>query len=288
MLHEGTIGRRIKRDSPGACCGGCGVLPGLARGLCGEFAQARRQAVGFLGRAQEEAPFLRRVEHVVREAGRDLGEFRLDAVEALLALALEADAREFGIAHQRLHDALLGRVERREARAVAQCFEGEVERTALAHPHGEGDDFALHLVVCAPQVVGVPHPHEMTDRAPDPRQPVADTFDRVDRARPVGCGRGLDALEFSREFGEQRAHRRHDVLRPDAVEGGWGARCEQRIRSGVGCGACAFGVHANVLARAGERATPAAMAATTLDATAECLFQSGRDRRPLGRLRDGG
>src|SRR5690606_1150482 len=92
VLEEGAVARKVERDPPGA---GLRARPGearFARGLRGEREEALGKPRHFLRVPQVEGEGLGRVEDVVREARRALGELLLDRVEALALLAGQRDS----------------------------------------------------------------------------------------------------------------------------------------------------------------------------------------------------
>src|SRR5690606_32157000 len=133
------VARGVERDAPRTVGRGRALVARRTRRLRRELERARWQTFHLVLAGERQRERFRRVEDVVAEARRALGELGLDCVEALLLLALEPDAGELRVAHQRLDDALLGRVERLPARAVAQLLQRAVHRTALADAQRERD-----------------------------------------------------------------------------------------------------------------------------------------------------
>ena len=229
----------------------------LPRGLRRQVEQALRQPRDLLGRAQRQGPGLRRVEHVVAEARRQLGQLGLDGVEARLRLALEADAAQLRVAHQRLDDAALGGVERGPGVAGLDRLQRLVDRLALAEPDEEGDHLGLHRGVRRTQRVAVAHRHQVTDRSPRERQPVGDARDRLDDGVPRRRGRRLEAIEIGAQLGAAagacRARRARAVM---ASKGGGAVGVEERVGFDVG--------HAADLAPAQTSSDPWGLGASTM------------------------
>src|SRR5581483_3089921 len=140
VLEERAVARGVERDAPRAGLGGRVGVARLARRLRRELQQARRQAGDLVGRRQRERERLGRVEDVVREPGRALGELGLDRVEALLGCALEAHAGKLGVADERVDDAPLRSVELAKNGAFPEALQRPEERSALTEAHRERDD----------------------------------------------------------------------------------------------------------------------------------------------------
>ena len=110
VRHEGHEGWVIQGNAPRPVFRAGVRASRLAGGLGGDVQQAGRQALHVLRVLQGQSEGLGGIQHVVAEAGADLGQFLLDSVEALSFLALQPDAGKFGVAQQHLDDTLLGGV----------------------------------------------------------------------------------------------------------------------------------------------------------------------------------
>mmetsp|Transcript_14116 Transcript_14116/g.41426 ORF Transcript_14116/g.41426 Transcript_14116/m.41426 type:complete len:576 (-) Transcript_14116:454-2181(-) len=111
-LHRRQVGRHVEPEPPRPALRRRALLPLLRRARCGERERRRRQPVHLRRLGEGEGEGLGRVEQVVGEGGGELGEPDAVGVEALLLLALQADAREAHRRQRALHDPLLRRLER--------------------------------------------------------------------------------------------------------------------------------------------------------------------------------
>ena len=229
VRHEGHERRVVQRDAPGAVFRAGVGMPGLAGGLGGDLQEAGRQALNVLRVLEGQREGLGGVQDVVAEAGAELGQFLLDGVEALSLFALQADAGQFGVAKQYLHDTPLGGVATLPGSAVSQPLQRLENGLALTQPHGELHDGRLHFLVGGAQLLAILHAHQMPDDPPCHAQAVTEAFQGFDQALPGRLRVRFQVLQLSAEVVQHLPDGRPHVLRADAVEGGVVTGLEQRI-----------------------------------------------------------
>ena len=219
---------RLRRRAVGAVGGGARREERL---------RARRQPVDLRGVGDDHAPRLRRVEHVVRELGRELGELHPVGVELLLRTALERDARQLHPLQRRLQDPPLRLVER--ARAREHVLDRRVDGGALRQLRRRLHHLGLHLAVRRAQLVRVLHAHQVAHHAPRVLDRRLDPLERLDDVgvRDVRLRRRERALErgeLAVEALQQLLDRRRHVLRRDRVEPRQRVLLQQRVVEGGG------------------------------------------------------
>ena len=183
--------------------------------------QLRGQTLHLGRRGEREGKSLRRVEHVVAEVAGELGELGHDLVEALLALALEGHAGEFGVLRHLGEDAAAdGRLRGRLLREL-------VEAPALPHAQRERHQVGLEALVHLPPRLAVQHAHEVRDDSPGEPQGshrvVERAHEAVPRGRRVVLQRVDGGLRVRQQFrqrllGRRRRHRGEVGELRDVVE----------------------------------------------------------------------
>jgi hypothetical protein len=225
QIPAGAVGEEwnraggIESDPPGPLRGGCVRLARLPRRLGRQLQQALGKSLHLLPLAEPHRVGLGGVEHVVAEAGRQLGELGLDRVEPLAGLAFQAHPGVSGIAEQRRHDPPLGRIQRLPSFSLAKRGEPVEDGPALAHPQAEAHHLALHRLVGLAHRVAALHRQQVTGDSPGEAQSVPDPLQRLDQPLPAGLVGGLQALDLAGELGQQTANPGLHVLGPDPIEG---------------------------------------------------------------------
>src|SRR5262249_2307646 len=181
------------------------------------------------------------------EARRDLGQLGLDRGEALLGGALQADAAQLRVAHQRRDDAALRAVERRPGVACLDLLQRAVDRLALAEPDREGGHLGLDGLVRLAERVAVAHAHQVTHRPPGERQAIGHARDRLDDRVPRGRRARLQPIELDAQVREQHTHRRNHVLGRDAIEAGRSGGVQHRRPFGGGHDGVLVDAHVHLL-----------------------------------------
>src|SRR4029453_15413511 len=112
------------------------------------------------------------------------GQFLLDLVKTLALLALQAHSGQFGVADERIGDALLRRVIRRPRRTGFERFETLVDRQALPQAHGKLHHIWLYGLVRLPQLFAILDAHEGPNNPPGYTETVRQPFERLHQPFP--------------------------------------------------------------------------------------------------------
>ncbi len=253
-LHHRQVAREVQRE-----------LAALAAVRLGGRARDRDRVRGHareVGLRDEQRVAVGRVEHVLGELARQLGQALLDRRVAHLVRAAKVGTAQLEVAQpvgQRLasHGAQAPGIGARGDRAVlrVQALVGALAREEL------GDAWQV-LRVHGAQLGRVGNAGQVLDRAPRARQALGgdgeDGRHRVEVGRHVGADR---AFERGVGFGEQHVHRGRDVLGPDLVEGGQAGLGEQGIlhvrdcESDSGVDSMGYGSNVPLAARTRPRKT---------------------------------
>lgn len=222
----------VERQQPGPLLGSRALVPRQrGRLLRRQRQRRRRQALDDLGVGDQLLERLGRVEHVVRELRRQLGQLLLHLVELRLLGALERDAAEREVAELGV-DGPAARVRQlRERLPVGlQGRERVVERPRLRQPERERDALRLHLLDGGAQLGRVLDGLQVRDAAPGASQAVGQALERLDDLGPDARGRAvfgssdlggdfLEIVERGADLRQQGADSGDDVFGLDAVEG---------------------------------------------------------------------
>ncbi len=221
--HHRQVGGDVQSEQP--------PLLALELGhLAGGGLRTLRQTcqLGLVG--HQLAPALGRVQHVVAEAGGELGEAGLDFAVALLRLGGQTDAGEAEVTQGVLDLLALGIVQAREVIALEQRQIGLVKPLVLADIGLEFGEQRQAGVMSRAQRLAVLHGVEVADGGPDPRQAVVDLLQRRDQAVPgMGLLLGQHILNLLFAIGDGLRHGRLYLIGLDLAEGRQRVHCQQRV-----------------------------------------------------------
>ncbi len=198
--------------------------------LAGGRLGARRQTGQFGLVGHQLAPALGRIQHVVAEAGGQLGEAGLNFPITLLRLGGQTYAGEAEVTQGILDLLALGAAQQEEVVALGEGQIGLIEPFMLAHIGLEFGEQRQAGVVSRAQLLAVEHGVEVADRRPDSGQAVIDLFQRGYQAVPgVGVPLRQHILNLLFAIGDGLRHGRLHLIGLDLAEGGQRVHCQQRV-----------------------------------------------------------